>query len=377
VHKIAIVGECPSTDARGKRILGSCLEEAGIDPTTCYITSLLKEDPPNGSFETLHEGKGFKKKPTGTLLSARERLKNELVSYGPDLIVAMGAEAFTALTDKFGITKWRGSVCDTPLGKVIGVTHPSYILRDWLARPVLVLDLQKAKRESEESWYLAPDIRLYTMPTMEAIRNYIADCHKEKTISFDIETESDQITCIGLSYSEKHAMCIPFWFGNSGSLWSEMDEKEIWTLLKFLLEDENVKKIAQNGTYDCEFLKRVYGITVRGFEWDTMLMAHTLYPELPKGLDFLTSIYTDIPYYKNKIKSDKMQEYFEYNAKDAVATYQIFKEQYKELKDANLGTFYREHSHALIEPLSAMIEAGVRFDTQKKKRSQGTDRERH
>lgn len=365
--KIVIVGECPASDQRGSRILTDCLSEAGIRQEDCLFTSVVKTNPPNNNMEELYEGKGFKKRPNGQLLGERERLKNEIISCRPNVIVALGAEALTALTGHFGITKWRGSICDTFLGKVISSYHPALILRDWTARPVLVLDLKKALRESEDHDYLPPNITLYTNPKLEGIRNYIADCHQEKTISFDIETESNQITCIALSYSGRHAMCIPFWFGSSGSLWSEMDEKEIWTLLKFLLEDANVKKIAQNGTYDCEFLKRVYGITVRGFEWDTMLMAHTLYPELPKGLDFLTSIYTDIPYYKDKIKSDQMQEYWEYNAKDAVATYQVFEEQYKELKDANLGTFYREHVHAIIEPLSAMVETGVRFDTTRKK----------
>jgi hypothetical protein len=52
-------------------------------------------------------------------------------------------------------------------------------------------------------------------------------------------------------------------------------------------------KIAQNGLYDLNILWRSYGITVRNFEEDTMLLHHALQPESEKGLGFLGSVYTD------------------------------------------------------------------------------------
>ena len=365
MSRIMFVGE-HTLSSFSTKIFNDCVAEAGILPENHKVTSVVTGVVTGNDMNSLYEGKGKNRKPSPRLVEERHRLKCEIVAYCPNVIVAMGPEALTSLCGLYGISKWRGSVLDNPLGKVIPTINPHSIMYDWASRPVFVIDLKRALKESAFPEYLPPNIFLYTMPTMEAIRNYIADCHEAKLISFDIETESNQITCIGLSYSPKHAMCIPFWFGSSGSLWKEHEEKEIWILLQFLLESQYVKKIAQNGTYDCEFLKRVYGIRVQGFEWDTMLMAHTLYPELPKGLDFLTSIYTDIPYYKDQIKSDKMQEYFEYNAKDAVATHQIYLEQKKELRDAGLEKFYKDHVHALIEPLAGMVERGVRFDVERK-----------
>jgi hypothetical protein len=51
-------------------------------------------------------------------------------------------------------------------------------------------------------------------------------------------------------------------------------------------------KVAQNGLYDLSFLWRSYGITVRAFQHDTMLLHHALQPESEKSLGFLGSIYT-------------------------------------------------------------------------------------
>ena len=50
--------------------------------------------------------------------------------------------------------------------------------------------------------------------------------------------------------------------------------------------------IFQNGIYDVQYLMK-YRIRVRNFSEDTMLLHHSLYPALPKSLDFLGSIYAN------------------------------------------------------------------------------------
>jgi len=49
-------------------------------------------------------------------------------------------------------------------------------------------------------------------------------------------------------------------------------------------------------SFDLDWLLR-YGLECNDVN-DTMVMFNRLYPELPKGLDFLTMLYTDLPYYK-------------------------------------------------------------------------------
>jgi len=84
------------------------------------------------------------------------------------------------------------------------------------------------------------------------------------------------------------------------------------------MESPHIKKIAQNATYDITYLKR-YGVGVKNLWLDTMNAHHVIYPEFPKGLDFLVSIYTRFPYHKDKIGISR----WEYNALDAVTTYVV------------------------------------------------------
>ena len=67
----------------------------------------------------------------------------------------------------------------------------------------------------------------------------------------------------------------------------------------------------------------------------------------PKGLDFLVSIYTRFPYYKDKIGISR----WEYNALDAVATYAVAMEIEKELKrlwyPLILSRFYKQTNHTI------------------------------
>lgn len=187
-------------------------------------------------------------------------------------------------------------------------------------------------------------------------------------VAFDIETESNQITAIALSPSNRPnwAICIPFWFGSSGSLWEAEDELILWGKIREILTDPGIGKIAHNAAYDIEFIDRVMGFKVTPLAFDTMLGMHTLYLELPKALAFAVSLYTDHPYYKGDIHSTDMEVYFRYNATDACLTMEIATKLMQELKEEGLWEFYNGYVHSLVEPLLAMSKKGVRFDYLKK-----------
>jgi len=53
-----------------------------------------------------------------------------------------------------------------------------------------------------------------------------------------------------------------------------------------------VPKVFQNGIFDISFFLRL-GIVPRACTDDTMLRHHAMFPELPKALGFLGSIYTE------------------------------------------------------------------------------------
>jgi hypothetical protein len=70
----------------------------------------------------------------------------------------------------------------------------------------------------------------------------------------------------------------------------------------------------QNGMYDMQYLIRM-GFNLRYAREDTMLLHHSLYPEVQKSLGFLGSIYTNEQSWKlmgrhraTKIKGEKLDE---------------------------------------------------------------------
>ena len=56
--------------------------------------------------------------------------------------------------------------------------------------------------------------------------------------------------------------------------------------------ESNIPKLFQNGMYDLQYIFR-WGIKTRNAAHDTMLLHHSLYPEMRKGLGFLGSIYSN------------------------------------------------------------------------------------
>lgn len=148
----------------------------------------------------------------------------------------------------------------------------------------------------------------------------------------DIETRLGHITCFGISWSETDAICIPFTsVQNPQGYWSEEEEKLIvWKLLQ-LFKNQAIGWIFQNGIYDYQYFARHWG-TLPQLYMDTMLVHHTCYAGLPKGLDFLSSLYCEYHrYWKDdgkefhtgiKTTADE-EEYWVYNCKDCVTEMEI------------------------------------------------------
>jgi DNA polymerase-1 len=103
-----------------------------------------------------------------------------------------------------------------------------------------------------------------------------------------------------------------------------------------------------------------------------MLLAHTIYPELPKGLDFLNSIYTDLPYYKDEGKKfdpriHSVERLLKYNARDALCTWQIWKCQQDDAEALKVKHFYFENVHPTFFIYKRMDQYGIRVDDTRRK----------
>jgi uracil-DNA glycosylase family 4 len=377
--KVMIVGEAwgaseekvqkPFQGQAGK-VLDGILQEVSLLRSQCFITNVIHARPPGNNFKIYYEKvNGGKKQPTTELLKAYERLENEIARCNPNVIVALGNEAMKAVLGFSGVTNWRGSVLRTKSGiKVVPTIHPAAILREWTYRPAVLNDFERAAKESDYAEHRT------THRVLDICRGYdeaikaIEEAKKAPWCAFDIEIESEQITCIGLAWKDHHAVSIPLsrgfkrdmWRGE-GEFYTDEQEGRLIDALRGLLESETPKKIAHNGMFDVEWLGRCFSIKSK-LHLDTMLAFHTLYLELPKSLAFLVSLYTDHPYYKYQLKTDDQDTYYRYNATDACLTYECGMVLFKELADEGLDAFYDRYVHGLVEPLLSIQHRGMLFD---------------
>lgn len=289
--------------------LNQMLAQAGIHRADCFATNVFNLRPPGNKIEAFcgpkEEGipgypalyKGYvHRRYRGEL----ERLGDEILEVNPNVVVALGNTAIWALLGKSLISRVRGIVqlsTYTVEGyKTLPTYHPAAISRQWSLRPVTVLDLQKAKRESEYPDIRRPERHIWIEPTLEDLyefdKRYIQSCER---LAVDIETAGECITCIGFAPAADIAIVIPgIGFQRARrAYWPSMGvERSVYRLIKEILR-RPVPKVFQNGLYDIAFLWRAWRMRVYGAEEDTMLLHHSLQPESLKSLEFLGSVYTD------------------------------------------------------------------------------------
>lgn len=230
------------------------------------------------------------------------RLREILLANRPNLIVALGATACWALGLPTTIGKIRGSIHDSPYGKVLPVYHPASILRNWSNRAITILDLYKALREMEfPSTRLTPR-EIWTEPSIQDLHTWwMTYGSKSSLLAFDIETERKTlISEVAFASDAHHAIHIPFlWKVQENgtkrweSYWSAKEEVEAWRFVKMVCESD-VPKLGQNVLqYDTYWMAKEVGIVLKNVVHDTMTMAHCWNPELEKSLGFLGSIFMD------------------------------------------------------------------------------------
>lgn len=233
------------------------------------------------------------------------RVHNEIVLVAPNVLVALGNTATWALGLGQGISALRGSIhtatipgLDRPL-KVLPTYHPAAVLRQWDLRTVALTDLAKALAESFSPVISFDNSELWINPTLADIAEFDALYMRSATIcAADIETKRSQITCISFAPDVAHSLVIPFWIeGPQPNYWPTPAEEFVaWFWVRHWMERPNLIKCGQNFMYDLSYLRTM--CSPRGCTADTMLMHHSLFSELQKGLGFLGSIYTNSPTWK-------------------------------------------------------------------------------
>jgi len=271
------------------------LARAGLTRDDIFVENVIHCQPPDNKlsrqpweFEAINHCRPL-------LDGSIERLK-------PKVLVALGNIPMRRLTGQLGIMRYRGSVLDGPKGiPVVPTFHPSFLLprrrerssAKWTG-PV-ISDIRKAIRLARDGFKRRKTTYLLDPQPDQAMRfveeyEKTPDCY----LSWDIETpykiarddesklgesESSLILRVSFSFRVGYAMSIPWqapWMPVITRLLSLNRPMVGWNSKAF-----DIPKVVEAG------------VEVKGEMHDGMNAFHVWLPNLPKGLEFVTSLCSD------------------------------------------------------------------------------------
>lgn len=219
----------------------------------------------------------------------------------------------------------------------------------------------------------------------EALKAWVAAAYVRGEIAVDTETTSlnemeAELVGVSLATEPGKACYIPLGhvtgdgdlLGAAAPAEGQMDLDEALAILKPMLEDPSVLKIAQNMKYDLKVLQR-YGITVAPFD-DTLLLSYAQAAGLGShGMDALSarhlghepiSIKTLLGSGKSQITFDKVEidKAAPYAAEDADVTLRLWKILKPGLVRESVTTVYETMERPLVPVLAQMERTGVLVD---------------
>ncbi len=196
------------------------------------------------------------------------------------------------------------------LNSVVTQTYGKFLLQRFVSK---LTQSNRWYKSTAFTWEVANE------STLERLYNEFSSCI---AIAIDIETveENLAITCVGYC---------GIWISDVGDIRTHTivipcsSTYNLTYIGKF--NSLPMGKIFQTGKYDISYLAR-YNVPVINFIWDTAVMFHCWYSELPKDLAFLNSfLVRDARYWKHEASVGFRDErYYLYNAHDCHNTANAF-----------------------------------------------------
>lgn len=387
--KLMVIGEAPGSieELEGRpfvgpsgKIVDQCLYECGSNRQSVYVTNVVKHRPPNNDLTKLFT---YNK----TINEYLPQLWEEINTLKPNAILAFGNTALEAVTGYRDITKYRGSILQASRAncKVIPTLHPASLLHGehngklsaWKDLTFIKWDIRRAIEQSSFSDYRPPIRDLVICRDNLTLYRFLDRFSTKQVVAVDIETYHTIPICISFSFNSQSAISIPLFqtskIGQGDFEMTRGDLVSCWKDIADLLANPKILKIGQNFKFDALQLESClngtvnFGLPVNGFYFDTMLGFRTLYNELPGKLEFITSVLTEEPYYKEEgkgynPKKDKLDRLLIYNAKDAVVTFECYEKELAEIRERKLEDFFFERVMPLHPFYSRLEQRGIKRD---------------
>lgn len=369
--KILFVGESPGESEEQQKqpfvgqsgqLLMECLGRAGVSRENVRLSNLCHYRPSGNKYESLIGTKELK--------LGMDELRQHIIKHKPNLIVPLGAMPLKFFTEHNTITQWRGSILETFMGiKLIATYHPSAVLRDRTLLPIFQADIYRITSDGQYPERRLPERRFIIDPRGLDLEEVVQQLESSREFSVDIESTrkgdvgTKHIICIGFSSTPSEGICIV----------NRQDAASHNAFERIL--SSPAKKVMHFGTFDSTALE-MNGYNTNNFTWDTLAAQHILNAEMPRGLDFLTSIYTREPYYKSAGRSEipgdtkewgskiDRESLYVYNCRDACVTLEIKQEQDKELNGRDRELF--EFEMSLITVALSLGRNGMPIDVERR-----------
>ena len=213
--------------------------------------------------------------------------------------------------------------------------------------------------------------------THEQLDDWVIKLTNSKQFAFDTETDNvdhvhAKLVGISLSVEPYQAAYIPLAHQYLG-VPDQLPLTEVLAKLKPVLENPEIKKIAQNAKFDYSILAN-YGIKVSGIAFDTMLESYVLNSTERHDMDSMANRYlnhktitydelTKVDKKKVTIDAIEVEKTTQYAAEDADITLQLHEKLWPELeKDQELTKLFTDIEMPLAIVLAEMERTGVLVD---------------
>lgn len=293
------------------------LRRGGLDAEMFGLHSVISCNPPKGKL-------AYQPYETGAVMHCASNLDATIARLNPRVIVPMGEIALQRVAGVSKILRYRGRVLEKNGRFIIPTFHPRDLLAkrgddesEGLRNPprftgVVIWDLKKAVRISDSRVFGRLRTTYLKDPSPESFALFAEEYESalatdsETRLSWDIETpyklkktdedeqEGDEqdtaIIRISFSFRPGHAASVP-WSG------------PYLPVIRRLLRSRGPMVVWNGDTFDVP-LVRGEGVEVLGRVEDYMWAFHIWQSDLPKGLEWVTSFFSDILPWKHLNNDD-------------------------------------------------------------------------
>lgn len=374
--KLMVLGDCPTyKDAATGRAftdskeLNQLLFDAGIKKENCWLTTVSKyEVPPNVGKKRIPFA--VRAKNAGIDIEQQlAELQEEINGIKPNCILAIGGTPLWALSGKTKISNYRGSIMHGMGVKFVPSYNPAHLswhatdveFKGYWNRQIMAFDFKRALAQSRFPELVLPSRSLEVARNSHQLAEFRQRYKGKLRMATDIEANGTCIpVCIGLAFNKHHGMCVPLWNTDGISNIPTSDLIQMWIILAEMLWENEI--VGQNFNYDRDKIKRL-GFVIRKLISDTMLKAHAINPELPKGLAFNTSLFTEEPFYKDEgMYKGKIEDLLLGCARDACVTFEVDENMDADLDELGQRQFFENFLMKFPDLYWSIEQQGFRVD---------------